>query len=47
MIYWYPAIPLELNHLETLKYYLTITKKDDNLKFEIVIDIIPFQIITT
>ena len=45
-MYRYPATPPEPNHLGTSKCYLTTTKRDNNLKLEIVIDIMPIQIIT-
>ena len=45
-MYLCPMTLLEPNHLRTSKCYLTITKRDNNPKLEIVIDMIQIQIIT-
>lgn len=45
MICQCPTNSSKPNYLRTSKCYLTITKRYDNLKIEIVIDITPIQII--
>lgn len=40
MIHWYPVALPKPNYLETSKCYLTTTKKNNNSKVEMVINII-------